>query len=59
MVHHVPCKPIKIINFSIYRGGKDKTVEMLINRGIDVNIKDEFWGQTALHTGLCKIKLKD
>jgi hypothetical protein len=31
--------------------GYEKTVEMLINRGMDVNIKDED-GQTALHKGL-------
>ncbi len=30
---------------------------MLINRGIDVNIKD-ICGQIALHTGWYKIKLK-
>jgi ankyrin repeat protein len=30
---------------------------MLINRGMDVNIKDED-GETALHKGLSKIKLK-
>jgi ankyrin repeat protein len=37
--------------------GKDKVVEMLINKGIDVNIKNKH-GQTALHFGLYKIKLK-
>jgi hypothetical protein len=31
---------------------------MLINRGIDVNIKDKWNGKTALHWGLYKIKLK-
>jgi len=37
--------------------GHDKTVELLIKRGIDVNIKD-ICGYTALHRGLYKIKLK-
>ena len=38
--------------------GKAKIVELLINSGvIDVNIKDKN-GQTALHIGLQKIKLK-
>jgi hypothetical protein len=31
---------------------------MLIKGGIDVNIKDTFFGQTALHGGLYQIKLK-
>ncbi len=31
---------------------------MLIKGGIDVNIKDTIFGQTALHKGLYKIKLK-
>jgi hypothetical protein len=30
--------------------GHDKTVELLIKGGIDVNIKDE-WGRTALYRG--------
>ncbi len=30
---------------------------MLINKGIDVNIKDKY-GETALYWGLYKIKLK-
>jgi ankyrin repeat protein len=38
--------------------GHDKIVELLINKGIDVNIKDKLFGQTALHIGLYKIKLK-
>jgi hypothetical protein len=37
--------------------GNDKVVEMFLNRGVDVNIKDEHGG-TALHKGLYKIKLK-
>jgi ankyrin repeat protein len=37
--------------------GHEKTVEMLIKGGIDVNIKDKY-GDTALHFGLSKIKLK-
>jgi ankyrin repeat protein len=37
--------------------GRDETIKLLINRGIDVNIKD-ICGQTALYWGLYKIKLK-
>jgi hypothetical protein len=37
--------------------GHEKTVEMLIKGGIDVNIKANN-GKTALHNGLYKIKLK-
>jgi hypothetical protein len=36
---------------------KDKIVEMLIKRGIDVYAKNNI-GQTSLHLGLNKIKLK-
>jgi ankyrin repeat protein len=36
---------------------KDKIVEMLIKRGIDLYVKNNF-GQTALHLGLYKIQLK-
>jgi hypothetical protein len=37
--------------------GYDKIVELLINRGVDINIKDK-WDQTSLHIGLLKIILK-
>ncbi len=37
--------------------GEDKIVEMFLNRGVDINIKANN-GETALHKGLYKIKLK-
>jgi hypothetical protein len=37
--------------------GCDKTVELLIKGGIDVNLTDKD-GRTALYWGLYKIKLK-
>ncbi len=35
--------------------GHDKVIEMFMNRGKDVNIKDNS-GETALHTGWYKTK---
>lgn len=49
--HLIDIKPEDILEASW--NGYDKIVEMLIDKGIDVNLKDED-GETALHKGLFK-----